>query len=85
VVCGCNDNTIRVLDVERKRLIAKVAGHADDINAVAFVNSSVVLSGTWAAGGVGTEAGSVPPMASHAFPLPPPHPYPPCQVRMTPW
>jgi hypothetical protein len=45
VVCGCNDNAIRILDVERKRMIACVEGHADDINAVAFVNSNVVLSG----------------------------------------
>ncbi len=46
VVCGCNDNYIRVLDVERKRTIARVVGHGDDINAVAFVDSSVVLSGS---------------------------------------
>lgn len=46
VVCGCNDNAIRILDVERKRMIACVEGHADDINAVAFVNSNVVLSGS---------------------------------------
>ncbi|KZF20482.1 WD40 repeat-like protein [Xylona heveae TC161] len=40
IVAGTSDQTVRVYDIESRRTVLKVRGHADDVNAVCFGDSS---------------------------------------------
>ncbi|KAI8621148.1 WD40-repeat-containing domain protein [Chytriomyces sp. MP71] len=48
VVAGCSDGLITVYDVEQRRVVQRVMGHQDDVNAVTFadISGNVLLSGS---------------------------------------
>lgn len=37
-VTGTNENSVRVYDIESKRCLARLTGHQDDVNAVAYLH-----------------------------------------------
>ncbi|KAG2491232.1 hypothetical protein HYH03_010440 [Edaphochlamys debaryana] len=48
ILAGTNDQSVVVLDVETKRVVARAEGHEDDVNAVTYADSSpnVIVSGS---------------------------------------
>ncbi|KAG2423726.1 hypothetical protein HXX76_015115 [Chlamydomonas incerta] len=48
IVAGTNDQSVVVLDVETKRVVARAEGHQDDVNAVTYADGSpnVIVSGS---------------------------------------
>ena len=40
MVCGCGNGHVTIFDIERKRVVGTAAAHSDDINSVAYADST---------------------------------------------